>query len=131
MKEEAMKVHVRCTGVEHSQSLVVHATRKIHQHLSRFGHRLSGVDARLSDVNGPHGGRDKRCLVIANGPGLGVLCTEELHEDFYASVDRALDRLAQTIGRSIERARERQAATKRRVSVAPSPRQRKLAVGQW
>jgi putative sigma-54 modulation protein len=100
-----MRVHVRCTGIEHSQSLVEHTARRIHQHLSRFGHRLENVDARLSDVNGPRGGRDKRCLVIARGPGLGGLRVEELHEDFYVGVDRALDRLAQVVGRSVARIR--------------------------
>ncbi len=100
-----MNVHIRCTGIEHSQSLVEHAERKIHQHLSRFGHRLTNVDARLSDVNGPRGGCDKRCLVTARGPGLGRLRVEELHEDFYISVDRALGRLAQVVGRDIARAR--------------------------
>jgi putative sigma-54 modulation protein len=111
-----MKIHVRCTGIEHSQSLVDHTTRKIHQHLSRFGHRLSRIDARLSDVNGPRGGRDKRCLVIVHGPGLGPLRVEELHEDFYAGVDRALDRLAQVVGRNICRTRERYASAERRAS---------------
>jgi ribosomal subunit interface protein len=111
--EEAMKVHVRCTGIEHSQSLVEHTERKIHQHLSRFGHRLSSVDARLSDVNGPRGGCDKRCLVVAHGSGLGFLRVEEVQEDFYGSVDRALARLAQSIGRSIARTRAQHAAPER------------------
>ncbi|MBN2576131.1 MAG: HPF/RaiA family ribosome-associated protein [Deltaproteobacteria bacterium] len=111
-----MKVHVRCTGLPHSHSLVEHTTRRVHQHLSRFGDRLAGVEVRLSDVNGPRGGRDKRCQVIAHGPGLGLLRIEELHEDFYGGVERALARLSQAVGRGIARARERYVEAERRAS---------------
>jgi putative sigma-54 modulation protein len=105
-----MRVHVRCTNVEHSTSLVEHTKRRIHQHLSRFGHCLSVVEARLSDVNGPRGGVDKRCLLTARGRGLGGLRIEELHPDFYGCVERALERLEYAVGRGIARVRERQAA---------------------
>jgi putative sigma-54 modulation protein len=105
-----MRVHVRCTGIPHSQSLVDHTTRKIHQHLSRFGHRISSIEARVSDINGPRGGLDKRCLLTARGPGLGSLRIEELHQDFYAVVEQALGRLAQAVARSIARTREHHAA---------------------
>lgn len=101
-----MRVQVRCTGIEPSTGLAEHAKRRIHQHLSRFGHRLRSVEARLGDVNGPRGGRDKRCLVTAHGPGLGVLRVEELHEDVYACMERALERLEEAVGRSIARVRE-------------------------
>jgi putative sigma-54 modulation protein len=105
-----MRVHVRCTGIDHSSSLVEHTKRRIQQHLSRFGLRLHNVEARLGDVNGPRGGRDKRCLVTAHGPGLGVVRVEELHEDLYLCVDRALERLEEAVGRSIARIRERHVA---------------------
>jgi putative sigma-54 modulation protein len=110
-----MKVHVRCLPA-HSPALAEHTTRKIHQHLSRFAHRLRNVEARLSDVNGPRGGCDKRCLLVARGPGLGLLRVEELHEDFYVGVDRALVRLEQAVGRSIARVRERHAMVEGRTS---------------
>ena len=100
-----MKVQVRFKGFPTSASLVEYTTRKIHHHLSRFGARVGGIDVRLSDVNGPRGGRDKRCLLMASGPGIGSVRVEELHEDFYAGVDQALGRLAQAVGRSIERSR--------------------------
>jgi len=111
-----MRVHVRCTSFPHSRSLVEHTERKLHQCLSRFGSRLTRVEVRLSDVNGPRGGRDKRCQVIAHGPGLGSLRVEELHDDFYASVERALARLAQSVGRGIARARERHVEQEGRAS---------------
>jgi ribosome-associated translation inhibitor RaiA len=105
-----MRVHVRCTGIEHAAGLVEHTKRRIHQHLSRFGHRLRAVEVRLADVNGPRGGRDKRCLVTAHGAGLGNLRVEELHEEPHIGVERALERLEEAVGRSIARVRERRVA---------------------
>ncbi len=101
-----MKVQVRLRGLDHSPSLVAYAMRRVHQHLSRFGRQVSGVTVRLVDVNGPKGGADKRCQVTVAGPRLGAVHLTETHHDLFAGVDLALDRLAQVIGRNLERARE-------------------------
>lgn len=100
-----MDVQVRFKGFVTSDSLAEYTKRKVHQHLSRFGHRVSAVHARLSDVNGPRGGCDKRCLFTVRVPGLAPLHVEETHEDFYAGVDLALGRVAEAVGRSIQRSR--------------------------
>jgi putative sigma-54 modulation protein len=112
-----MKVNVRCKGFESSDHLAEHVSRKVHQHLSRFGHRVDAVDARLSDVNGPRGGRDKRCLLTVHVAGAPPILVEELHSDCYAAIDLALVRVAHAVGRSIARARRHfPAASERRVS---------------
>jgi len=105
-----MKVNVRFKGLPTSESLAEYTTRRAHQHLSRFGHRVSAVDVRLCDVNGPRGGRDKRCLFTVRVPGLSTLQIEELDESFYAAVDQAALRAARSLGRNLERSRRHQAA---------------------
>jgi putative sigma-54 modulation protein len=106
-----MNIQVRFKGFPTSDGLAEHITRKIHQHLARFGHRVTSVDARLSDINGPRGGRDKRCLLLVHVTGAPLIQVEELHDDFYTGVDHALARVAQTVGRTIARAREHHAAS--------------------
>jgi ribosome-associated translation inhibitor RaiA len=69
---------------------------------------------RISDVNGPKGGPDKRCQLTASGPRLGSVNLTEQHTDSRASIDLALDRLAHVIGRSLERARAPQAISEAR-----------------
>lgn len=101
-----MRVHIRLRGVETTPSIIEYATRRVHQHLSRFGRQVSGVTVRISDVNGPKGGADKRCQLTVAGPRLGSVNLAETHADAFAGIDLALDRLAHVIGRSIERARE-------------------------
>lgn len=101
-----MNINVRFKGFPTSESLAEYITRRTHQHLSRFGHRISAVDARISDINGPRGGRDKRCQLTVHIPGLPTLQIEELHQSFIASVDAAVLRAARAVARTIERSRE-------------------------
>ena len=109
-----MKIQIRFRGIEPSEALADYATRRVHQHLSRFGRQVSDVTVRLTDVNGPKGGDDKRCQLTVSGPRLSTVNLTETHADFFAGVDLALDRLAHVIGRSLERAREPQATIETR-----------------
>jgi putative sigma-54 modulation protein len=105
-----MKISVRCKSFEGSEHLAEHVISKVHQHLSRFGHRVSAVEARMSDVNGPRGGRDKRCVFTVRVLGSPPIHVEELHESIYAATDLAMARVEEAVARSIERSRWRQAA---------------------
>jgi putative sigma-54 modulation protein len=100
-----MRVQIRLRGVERAPSTIEYATRRVHQHLSRFRGHVSGVTLRISDVNGPKGGPDKRCQLTVSGPRLGSVHLSEEHVDVLAGIDRALDRLSQVVGRNLERAR--------------------------
>ena len=103
-----MKLQIRFRGIDPSEAVTDYATRRVHQHLSRFGRQVRAVTVRLADVNGPRGGADKRCQVTVSGPRLRAVHLTETHADLLAGIDLALDRLAHVIGRSLERARETQ-----------------------
>ncbi len=100
-----MNVQIRCLP-EHSPALAEHTTRKIHQHLSRFGHRISRIDVRVSDVNGPRGGLDKLCHVQVRGEGVRTFSLQALSGDAYAAVDVAVGRIARVVGRELARVRD-------------------------
>jgi putative sigma-54 modulation protein len=112
-----MRVQIRCKGFESSDSLAEYTTRKVHQHLSRFGQRVSAVDARFSDINGPRGGYDKRCLFTVHVLGQAPLAIEVVHEDWHAGIDLALARVAEALGRRIERSRQHRAAVERGTAI--------------
>lgn len=111
-----MQVDVRFRGLESSAHFAQYAQRRVHQHLSRFGREIGDVVLRISDVNGPRGGRDKLCQLAVRGPGIGALHLSETHDDLYAGLDIALGRLDHTIGRAIERARAQSISPSRRAS---------------
>lgn len=101
-----MKIEVRFRGLEPSESLRDHAMRQVHFHLSRFGREFAAVTVRIGDINGPKGGIDKHCRITVRGPRLGSSTLDEFSGDVYSAVDLAVERMAQTAGRALERVRD-------------------------
>lgn len=100
-----MKIDVRFRGLEPSDSLRYHAMRRIHFHLSRFGHEISSVLVRISDVNGPKGGVDKQCRVTVRGRRLSAVIVDDLRDDARTAIDMAVERARRAVGRDLERVR--------------------------
>ena len=74
-----MRLTIRALGFSLTPALRDHALRRVHTALRRFAPRLGDVHVRLSDVNGPRGGVDKRCHVNVVVPGLRAITVHELH----------------------------------------------------
>ena len=63
--------------------------------------RVRRVHIRLSDLNGPRGGIDKRCLVEVRLEELPVVVVEDVQSDMYTAIDRAIGRAARTAKRRL------------------------------
>lgn len=101
-----MKVEVRFPGLEHSEAVCEHAMRRAQFQLSRFGREVTEVVVRLSDVNGPRGGTDLRCQVSVRGPRIGTWTMHGIAGDAYSGIDVTLSRMARSIARELDRARD-------------------------
>ena len=82
--------------------------------LERIGsvaRRLLGRDAdvavRLTDVNGPRGGVDKRCSIQLACARRGRLSIEECARTYYGAIDAAAATLKRALTRSLERSSPR------------------------
>jgi ribosome-associated translation inhibitor RaiA len=95
-------VAIRARGLELTEELREHVTRRISFAVSRVSPLLQRVDVTLDDVNGPKGGVDKVCRVRARGPGLRAVVIEERASDVTVAVDRACDRLGRALVRAVE-----------------------------
>jgi ribosome-associated translation inhibitor RaiA len=100
-----MKISIRFLGLPPSDAVRWFVERQAVHHLSRFGHEVQAVEVRMRDVNGPRGGEDMECTVIAKGSRIRSAAISELSGDMYQSVATAIARLARTVARSLERAR--------------------------
>jgi len=58
---------------------------------------------RLSDINGPRGGADKRCHLQAMLADLPDVVVENIEADLYVTIDRATDRAMRPVARKIDR----------------------------
>jgi hypothetical protein len=104
-KEVAMRVDVRRRGVEIDAREQSNIERRLAFALGRFGPRVLQVTVFLTDENGPKGGLDKRCRLVARLSQLGVITVDDRDAELTPLMDRSTDRLERAIERAIERRR--------------------------
>jgi ribosomal subunit interface protein len=95
-----MNISIQCRGFSLTEALDNHVQQRLGFALARAGNRLRRVDVRLSDINGPRGGVDKRCLIEARLSGKTIV-VEEVQADLYAAIDRAAGRIGRTVLRRL------------------------------
>ena len=87
-----------------------------------FGTRdtdIRRVAVRLSDINGPRGGVDKRCRIQVVLPCLPDVVIEDIDRDMYAAIDRAANRASRAVARKLARQRVRERAAPFALNLLP------------
>lgn len=100
-----MKIETQAHGFSLSDGLRHHIRQRLHFAFDRIGARIRKVVVRLSDINGPRGGADKRCQLQVSLDKLPEVIIEDTQSDLYAAVDHASERAARTVGRRLARER--------------------------
>lgn len=98
-----MQLDIQARGFTLTEALRQHCERRLRFALGAAGGRLRGVSVRLSDVNGPRGGVDKRCILRATATGMPPVVIAHDEADVYVAVDRAADRLARSLTRKLQK----------------------------
>ncbi len=101
-----MKIDIRTQGIETSGALRQHIERCLGFGLDWARHDVSRVVIHLSDINGPRGGRDKRCQLRIPLSHMRDVVIEEIASDPLVAVARAVDRAARSLERRLSRQRE-------------------------
>jgi ribosome-associated translation inhibitor RaiA len=97
-----MQIAIQARGFPLTDALKNHTHTRLGFTLSHAADRIRRVGIRLSDLNGPRGGVDKRCLIEVRLDGLPTVVIEDIQTDMYAAIDRAVGRAARTIMRRLE-----------------------------
>ena len=100
-----MILDLRSSNLSISEALREHIVRRLDFALRRFASRVHRVVVRLVDVNGPRGGLDKRCRIIAHLSPSGSVIVEATDADVYVAASQAAIRLDERIARALERRR--------------------------
>ena len=100
-----MRIDIKTNGLELTDGLRDHTERRLAFALDRSQHTIDGVVVRLSDINGPRGGFDKRCQIRIPLSGHRSVVIEETNTDLYLAIDRATHRVGNTLGRHLARRR--------------------------
>ncbi len=121
-----MRINIQALGFDLTDALREHTQRRLRFALSWASQDVRKLTVRLSDVNGPRGGSDKRCRIRIPLPGTRGLVIEDTEADLYIAIDRAAERAERAVARRLERLRERRhdgldAATAAEGRMLPQP----------
>jgi ribosomal subunit interface protein len=98
-----MQIDIQARDFSLTPALRNHAKRRAHFALTCYDDHIQRVVMRLSDINGPRGGVDKRCHLQVVLSGLPDVVTEDTEADLYVAIDRATDRARRTLLRKVDR----------------------------
>ena len=115
-----MRVDIKTSGLDLTDGLREHTERRLEFALDRAHYDLNTVIVRLSDINGPRGGADKRCQIQIPLPRHGDVVIEETDADLYVAIDHAASRAGNTLARQLAR-RHEQASGRSSVSLKHLP----------
>jgi ribosome hibernation promoting factor len=100
-----LELHVRGTYV--AETLRRYAEHRFRFALRRFSHRVRRLRIYIADLNGPRGGVDKQCRILAEVAPSGSLVLKETDTHVYEAMDRAADRLRRCVRRDLKRRQAR------------------------
>lgn len=98
-----MLIQILASDIVLAEEVRAHVRRRALFALSRLSDRVSRVVVRLSDVNGPRGGVDKRCSVQVHLRGAAPAIIEDKDLHLLAVVDRALGRAGRLVSKRLAR----------------------------
>lgn len=98
-----MQLHIRARHLAVDPSIQDYISRKLAFSLDRFHQTLASLVIRLKDLNGPRGGQDKECQIIASLPGSRSLVVTDQDSNLYAAIDRAVDRFRGSLVKLLKR----------------------------
>lgn len=112
---------LRDQGTTYPATLRDHIDRRLRFALTRFGDRVGRVIVFLQDHNGPKGGVDKECRILAKVEGCEAIMATVSDSEWTAAVDRATTRIGHTLSRKIGRLRDRRVQSYRTAVADAAP----------
>jgi putative sigma-54 modulation protein len=102
-----MRLEMRGVNYDLDDVLKGHIERRLRFALGRFAARIHRSTVRLTDVNGPRGGLDKRCRIAVALVPRGVVMVEGSGDDPFALITDAAERVGRAVRRELARRRGR------------------------
>jgi ribosome-associated translation inhibitor RaiA len=111
-----MKVHARSVNLRLDTRTRAEVEQRVHAVIGRLARHVRRVEVRVTDRNGPRGGKDIACALEVRLRPRGKIFVEETDFDLATSVNRAAETAATTVVRTLEKARD----TRRQKDVNPA-----------
>jgi ribosome-associated translation inhibitor RaiA len=100
-----MEIEIRTRRLTDQETPKAYCEKRLRSALGRFAEQVERVVVSLSDINGPRGGEDKKCVVRVHLRAQNLLVVSSLSESMHAALDLAADRAGRSVSRRLELAR--------------------------
>jgi len=101
-----MQTSIQSLGFTLTEDLRDYVMKRLSYSLNHGDAQITRLTVRLSDINGPRGGEDKRCLIELRLKAAQAIVIEDTEADLYVAIDRAAERAGRTLERRLARQRE-------------------------
>lgn len=98
-----MNIHVIGVSFPVTPAIEEHVRSRAILSLGPLAHRVESVTARLSDINGNHGGEDKCCRIIVSMPRSSNVVIQAVDKDLYAAIDSASARATDAVRKRVQK----------------------------
>jgi len=105
-----MQIDIQALNFPLTDALRERVRRRMGFALGGRDEHIQRVSVRLSDINGPKGGKDMCCqirVILEKEPDVLV---KDIETDLYVAIDRASDRVGRSVARRLDRRITRQRA---------------------
>lgn len=106
-----MTPRIIAKGVKASGTLREYVTERLNDVLRHTQNSIDYITVRLTDLNGPKGGVDKRCLIHIKLLELSPIIVTEIASDINSAIDIAAHRVSRIVSRALSRAKKVSHAT--------------------
>ena len=100
-----MQLHIQARQFALTEAIRQHVEKRFRFAGSARFEQIRRVMVRLSDINGPRGGKDKRCHIQVVLAGQSDVVIEETQNNLYSAIDRAAQRAGRTVSRRLAKLR--------------------------
>jgi ribosomal subunit interface protein len=97
-----MQFHIQSQSFALTDALRGYAERRLGLALNHARDHIHRIEVRLSDINGPRGGSDKRCQIVVTLGKFPSVVIEDTECDLYVAIDRASERIGRAVARRLE-----------------------------
>jgi len=102
-----MQIDIQARQFSLTDSIRTHVLERLGLALGRRYESIKCVHVKLSDINGPRGGKDKRCLIHVILPRLKNVVIEYTESSLYVAIDRAAERASRVVSQRLAQQRNK------------------------
>lgn len=108
-----MRIDVRGRGISVSENLAGDLEKRVKSAVGRLEPHVRTVRVQIFDDNGPRGGEDKRCVMVAHGDHIGETVASARSSSVLGAVGAASDSLAHALRSAVDRQKSHERALER------------------